>query len=123
LLISYLVVVTLLVASCAPAAALAAEEVAPTEETPTPTPAAAEMKITVTAKYPSFQPSTFTVAEGQIVELTLTSTDTFHTFTIDELGISVAVGAGQTVTKEFTVEKAGTFTFYCTVPRNRAAGT
>ncbi len=76
----------------------------------------------VTASYATFQPSTISVAKGQTVKLTITSTDASHTFTIDELGINVAVGAGQTVTKEFTVEKAGTFVFYCAVGQHRAAG-
>ncbi len=54
--------------------------------------------------------------------LTLTSLDTSHTFTIDELGINISVGAGLTVTREFKVDKAGTFAFYCAVPGHRDAG-
>jgi nitrite reductase (NO-forming) len=80
------------------------------------------MEITVTAKFATFEPATITVAKGQTVKLTVTSTDTRHTFTIDELGIDIAVGAGQTATKEFTVEQAGTFAFYCAVPGHRGAG-
>lgn len=91
--------------------------------TPTPTPApAAVIEVTLTARYASFQPATITVAKGQAIKLILTSTDTRHIFTIDELGINIPVGAGQTVSKEFTVEKAGTFTFYCAVPGHRSAG-
>ena len=90
--------------------------------TPTPTTPVAVMEVTVTARYATFQPTTLTVAKGQTVKLTITSRDTPHTFTIDELGINFAVGAGQTVTKEFTVEKAGIFTFYCAVAGHRSAG-
>ncbi len=90
---------------------------------PAPAPeAAAFLEITVTAKFATFEPSTITVAKGETVKLTLISTDAPHTFTIDELGVNVSVGAGQTVTKEFTVEKAGTFAFYCAVGQHRAAG-
>ncbi len=93
-----------------------------TAPTSTPMPEATGTDIEVTARYASFQPSTITVTKGQTVKLTLTSRDTPHTFTIDELGINISVGAGQTVAKEFTVEKAGTFTFYCAVPGHRDAG-
>jgi heme/copper-type cytochrome/quinol oxidase subunit 2 len=63
-----------------------------------------------------------TVAKGQTVKLTVTSTGGSHTFTIDELGINIAVSSGQTTTEEFTVEKAGTFYFYCAVPGHLDAG-
>lgn len=94
----------------------------PPAPSPPPTPETAGIDIMVTAKFAAFDPSTITVAKGQKVKLTITSTDAPHTFTIDELGINVAVGTGQTVTKEFTVEKAGTFAFYCAVPGHRGAG-
>ena len=91
--------------------------------TPSPTPKAAETEIVVTVKYATFQPSTITVFKDQPVRLIITSTDTSHTFIIAELGIDVAVPAGQTVIKEFTVEKqAGTFPFYCDVPGHQSAG-
>ncbi|MBI2288107.1 MAG: cupredoxin domain-containing protein [Chloroflexi bacterium] len=63
-----------------------------------------------------------TVAKGKTVKFTITSRDTSHTFTIAELGINIAVDAGQTVTRELKVEKAGTFAFYCAVPGHRSAG-
>ena len=95
--------------------------------TPTPAPAPAPetatfLEVTVTAKYAVFEPATITVAKGETVKLTVTSTGGSHTFTIDELGINIAVGSGQTTTKEFTVEKAGTFSFYCAVQGHQDAG-
>ena len=95
--------------------------------TPSPAPAPAPdtatfLEVTVTAKYAVFEPATITVAKGETVKLTVTSTGGSHTFTIDELGINIAVGSGQTTTKEFTVEKAGTFSFYCAVPGHQDAG-
>lgn len=131
------IALTLVAGGCYRAAPTVSEQPAPTptpaptstptptpEPTPipTPTPAAAVMEVSVTARYASFQPSIITVAKGQTVKLTLTSRDIGHTLTIDELGINIAVGARQTVTKEVTVEKAGTFTFYCAVPGHRRAG-
>jgi nitrite reductase (NO-forming) len=90
--------------------------------TPTPTPVATETEIRVNLRYPFFRPSAITAVKGQTVKLTVYSADRPHTFTIDELGIDIAADMGQTVTEEFTVEKAGTFTFYCAVPGHRDAG-
>ena len=67
-----------------------------------PAPPPSVIEITVTAKSATFEPSTITVAKGQTIKLTIISIDTFHTFTIDELGINVYVPDGQTITKEFT---------------------
>jgi plastocyanin len=79
-------------------------------------------EIAVTASYPRFQPAEISVARAQTVQLKFTAVDTNHTFTIDELGINVALGKGQTSTREMKVEKAGTFVFYCAVPGHRSAG-
>lgn len=95
---------------------------APKPAATTPQAEGAEGQLAVTATYPRFQPSTITLTKGRLLRLTVTATDTNHTFTVDELGINVAVGRGQTVTKEVKVEKAGTFKFYCTVPGHRGAG-
>ncbi len=107
-----------LVASCQQQQPPGEEE----EEEVVPPPEDGTIEIAITAKFATFEPSTITVAKGQIVKLTITSTDISHTFTIDELGINVAVGSGQTVTKEFIVEEAGTFAFYCAVGNHRSAG-
>ncbi|MFQ5876005.1 MAG: cupredoxin domain-containing protein [Dehalococcoidia bacterium] len=91
--------------------------------TATPTPAVTKPgEAVVIATYPAFHPSAITVVKGETIHLKITSTDRSHTFTIDELGINISVDAGQTVTKEIKVDKAGTFTFYCAVPGHRGAG-
>ncbi|MFQ5859940.1 MAG: cupredoxin domain-containing protein [Dehalococcoidia bacterium] len=95
---------------------------APGPAATTPPSEAAQGEVTVTATYPRFQPTSITVAPGETIRLNLTSTDTSHTFTIDELGINIAVSGGQTIVEEMRVEQAGTFTFYCTVPGHRGAG-
>lgn len=79
-------------------------------------------EIAITASYPRFQPTAISVARGQAVQLRFTALDTNHTFTVDELGINIAAGKGQTSTGEMKVEKAGSFAFYCTVPGHRSAG-
>ncbi|MFQ5825953.1 MAG: cupredoxin domain-containing protein [Dehalococcoidia bacterium] len=96
---------------------------APTAPTPTTPPAVTGgAEIVVSASYPKFAPSALTVAKGKAIRLKITSKDMAHTFTIDELGINVTVGGGQTATSEIKVDKAGTFTFYCSVPGHRDAG-
>ncbi|MBI2866301.1 MAG: cupredoxin domain-containing protein [Chloroflexi bacterium] len=79
-------------------------------------------EVAVTARYASFTPSAITVKQGESVTLTLTSVDIGHTFTIEELGINIPVGAGQTVTREIKVDRSGSYTFYCSVIGHRAAG-
>ncbi len=125
ILLQVLIIGILLLSACgAPPAPQPTEQPAPAPTPPSsPAPGAATfLEITVTAKFAIFNPSTITVAKGETVKLTVTSTSGSHTFTIDELGINIAVGSGQTVTKEFTVEEAGTFSFYCAVPGHRDAG-
>ena len=56
-----------------------------------------------------FSPDQLTFSVGQTVEFQITGETKFHTFTIDELGIDLAVPAGQTVSFQFTFETPGTF--------------
>lgn len=79
-------------------------------------------EIVVSATYPRFQPLALSVTKGKVITLKVTATDINHTFTIDELGISIAVGKGQTISKQTRVDKVGTYAFYCTVPGHRSAG-
>ncbi|MBI2918931.1 MAG: cupredoxin domain-containing protein [Chloroflexi bacterium] len=94
------------------------------KETPTAVPPAAGKpgEVAVTARYGSFTPSDITVKQGESVTVKLTSADVGHTFTIQELGINIQVGSGQTVTREIKIDRAGTYTFYCAVLGHRAAG-
>ncbi len=68
--------------------------------------------------YDKFIPGTVTVLKGDTLKIVLNNTDTGmdHGFAIDAYGINQVVKAGQTVTIEFVADKAGVFTFYCTIP-------
>ncbi|MBI4302607.1 MAG: cupredoxin domain-containing protein [Chloroflexi bacterium] len=93
------------------------------QPTATPTTGPSQVReVAVTATYPRFSPTTITVAKGETIRLKFTSTDVAHTFTVDELGINIPVGEGQTSTKDITLDKAGTFSFYCAIPGHRSAG-
>ncbi len=91
-----------------------AEEAA--AETPTPAEAAEGVRtIVVTATEFSFDPDTITVSPGEtIVIIVRNEGRVFHTFTIDELGIDVALNPGDEERIEITVpEGVERITFYC----------
>ena len=69
----------------------------------------------ITAKQFEFSPSTIEVNKGDKVRLIVTSTDVPHGIAIKEYGINEQLNPGKPVTIEFTADKAGTFTAYCSV--------
>ncbi len=69
----------------------------------------------MTAKQFSFEPSTIEVNKGDKVRLIVTSTDVPHGITIPEYGINERLDPGKPVTIEFTADKQGTFTTFCSV--------
>ena len=85
-------------------------------EEPTPTEAPTVKEFTITAKRFSFTPSVITVNAGDTVKLSITSTDVTHGFAISTFGVSERLSPGQTTEVEFVADKAGTYSFFCTVP-------
>ena len=67
----------------------------------------------MTAKRWEFSPSTVTVAKGQRVVLTITSSDVTHGFSLPDFGVTAKLVAGQETRVEFTPDKTGSFTFSC----------
>lgn len=62
---------------------------------------------------------------GDTVKLTFSSGEgAAHNFYIDELGLKSAdvSGPGNSIQVEFTVDKEGTFVYYCAIPGHRQAG-
>jgi cytochrome c oxidase subunit II len=74
------------------------------------------VEINMTARDFEFTPSTITVHQGDRVILHLESLDVEHGFGIREYDINEQLPVGQPKTVEFVADKAGTFTFRCTVP-------
>ncbi len=63
-----------------------------------------------------WQPDTITVKKGETVRLKIMSIDVTHGFAITGYNVSTgAINVGESETVEFVADKAGTFTFYCTV--------
>lgn len=75
--------------------------------------------VTLTLGDYHFDPDSIEVQSGQPVALTLVNKDgiTPHNFTLQDtaagLDIDTSVSAGSTSTIEFTLEKPGTYIFYC----------
>lgn len=69
----------------------------------------------ITAKQFQFEPSTIEVSKGDKVKLVVTSIDVPHGFSIAEYGINERLDPNKPVTIEFTANKEGTFTFFCSV--------
>lgn len=69
----------------------------------------------MTVKQWEFNPSTITVSQGDKVKLNINSIDVDHGFAISEFGVNETLSSGQTTTVEFTADKVGTYTFFCSV--------
>ncbi len=60
-----------------------------------------------------FVPSSFTFKQGETVTFSMTSETEFHTFNLDDLGVSQSVEGGETVRFTITFDTKGNFRFYC----------
>ncbi len=69
----------------------------------------------ITAKQFSFNPETIEVNKGDKVRLIVTSIDVPHGIAIKEYNINERLDVGKPVTIEFTADKEGTFTAFCSV--------
>src|SRR6185295_15264566 len=79
----------------------------------TPTPAVKE--FTVTAKDWEFAPAVITVNKGDTVRLKATSLDKTHGLAIPDFNVNARLEPGKTQTVEFVADKAGTFSYVCSV--------
>lgn len=70
-----------------------------------------------------YKPNIIEAKVGQTVRVTFNSVDMQHDFDIDELNVNTdPIPGGQSMTFEFTPDKAGEFEFYCSVGQHRANG-
>jgi plastocyanin len=80
-------------------------------------------EFTVDGSNFKFAPSDIKVKQGDKVKITFTNSAGFHDFVIDELGVKTPViQSGQDAVVEFVADKAGTFTYYCSVGNHRQQG-
>ena len=70
-----------------------------------------------------FSPAELAVVVGEPVNIELRNEgNLLHDVTIDELGLRVVAQPGETRVAGFVPDRAGTFTFYCSVPGHAQAG-
>lgn len=62
------------------------------------------------------------VKKGDRVRIKVTNTKGTHDFAIDEYGIKKPTPLNEETVIEFTADKAGEFTYYCSMPGHRAGG-
>lgn len=75
-------------------------------------------KIKVVAERFSFTPSTIRVAQGTLLELELSSDDTFHGFRMPKANINVTIPARRrdSIKVLFDAQKPGKYPFECSRP-------
>ena len=72
-------------------------------------------EFTLTAKQWEFVPAEIRVKKGQQVKLTITSADVTHGFSLPDFTINRNLEPGKATVIEFVPDRAGTFTFACSV--------
>jgi plastocyanin len=89
---------------------------------PAPPPVAGAPQVALTASAFKYEPAALTLHPGQPVNITLTSTDMLHDFTVEGQDFHLATDTGQTNTGGLHIAQPGTYIAYCTVPGHREAG-
>ncbi len=80
--------------------------------------AAEKKKVKIVAERFSFTPSTIRVAQGTLLELELSSDDTFHGFRLPKANINVTIPARRrdSIKVLFDARKPGKYPFECSRP-------
>ncbi|HEY1296926.1 MAG TPA: copper-containing nitrite reductase [Chloroflexota bacterium] len=79
--------------------------------------------VTVGASEFKFNPTSLQLPSGKKVSITLQNNGAVeHDFTVDALGVKVSAPAGKSATADFTLDKPGTYDFYCSIPGHKEAG-
>lgn len=69
----------------------------------------------IIAKNWAFEPSEIKVKQGDVVRLKIKSVDVAHGFGLPDFNIDRRLEPGKETLVEFTANKKGTFTFFCSV--------
>jgi nitrite reductase (NO-forming) len=79
--------------------------------------------VMVTATEFKFSPVSLELPAGKKVSITLHNMGSVeHDITVDGLNAKLHAGAGKTTSGEFTLDKPGTYDFYCSIPGHKDAG-
>ncbi len=71
--------------------------------------------VNVQATRFEFTPSSITVNQGDTVVINFTSAEVTHGLQLSEYGVNLIAPVGETVSTQFVADKAGTFTYRCSV--------
>jgi heme/copper-type cytochrome/quinol oxidase subunit 2 len=83
-------------------------------------PALAET-VEVVASRGGFRPKVVNVRRGDNVRFHLTSADTDHCFALEAFRVEKRIRPGRATVVDLTLERAGTFPFYCCLETGEAA--
>lgn len=72
-------------------------------------------RVTLVARKFTFDPEVIDVRHNDVVELTISSADITHSFTIDAYRIQKRIPVGGTVRFAFRADEVGRFPFYCSM--------
>lgn len=84
-----------------------------TEATATSTNESSTKEFTVIAKSWAFDPAIITVKQGDKVKLKIKSIDVTHGFALPDFDVKINLVPNKEETVEFTADKKGEFTFFC----------
>ena len=80
-------------------------------------------EFTIDASNYAFSQTELRVNEGDRVTITLTNSEGFHDWVIDEFNSATdRIQAGETTSVTFVADEAGTYEYYCSVGNHRAQG-
>ncbi|KKQ23713.1 MAG: cytochrome c oxidase subunit II [Candidatus Roizmanbacteria bacterium GW2011_GWC2_37_13] len=91
------------------------QEANSTEVISSPASSVSVKEFTLTAKQWAFDPATITVKQGDKVRLKITSLDVTHGFSLPDFNVKVDLNPNAETVVEFTADKTGEFTFFCSV--------
>jgi uncharacterized cupredoxin-like copper-binding protein len=79
--------------------------------------------LSLTATEFKFNPGAMQLPAGKKVSITLVNSGAVeHDITVDALSVKLQTPVGKTASGEFTLDKPGTYDFYCSVPGHKEAG-
>lgn len=79
--------------------------------------------VVVKATEFAFDPDSLNIKAGEATTITLENGGAVeHDFTVDEADFKILAKATETTEGELTVDEAGEYTWYCSVPGHRQAG-
>ena len=86
-------------------------------------PVEADQTVNITGLNYAFDIKEIRAKKGEKIKIIFTNTEGFHDFRIDEFNVATKqIAAGTSESVIFTVDKTGTFEYYCSVGQHRANG-